>query len=486
MTKTGRRRNDEDRAFESILSDQLLRKSLVQKSFEYFFPIYLHEYMEFESAPFQKEMMQLLEDEKIKFLTFVAFRGSAKSSIVTAGYVLWSLLGLHQKKFIVICSQTEQKAQAHLANIKNQLKHNNLLRKDLGPFEEEKNKFGTATAIIVNRLNAKIMASSTEQSIRGALHNNHRPDLVILDDIETTQSVKTRESRSKTFDWFVGEVIPAGSKKTRYVIVGNLLHEDSVLRRLQKRMESDEMKHVRSAYREYPIVDEKGDPLWPGKYPTKEAIEEEREKTMDEVAWQREFMLKIISTEEQIIKPEWITFYDKHLADGLRGIYIGIDLAVSEKESADCTAIVVGYIYGVGKNMKIYIQKHPYNNRSPFPVHAEHIKNRIATEKLVHHRVKVYIEDVGYQKALIQYFESQKYDVEGVPVGRSDKAARLRLTTPLLKDARVLFPEEGCEELIDQLTGFGKERHDDLADAFSMLVLKAVENNPSHNGILFG
>ncbi|MBP9864075.1 hypothetical protein KJZ71_03375 [Patescibacteria group bacterium] len=486
MEKTKRKTDNEGQMFEDILSDQLLRKSLVQKSLEYFFPIYLHEYMEFENAPFHKEMMRLLQDERIKFLTFVAFRGSAKSSIVTVGYVLWSLLGVQQKKFIVICSQTEQKAQAHLANIKDQLKHNDLLRKDLGPFEEEKNKFGTATAIIVKRLNVKIMASSTEQSIRGALHNNHRPDLVILDDIETTQSVKTREGRNKTFEWLVGEVIPAGSKKTRYVSVGNLLHEDSVLKRLQKRMESGDMKYVRSAYREYPIVDSKGDPLWPGKYPTREDVEEEREKTMDEVAWQREFMLKIISAEEQIIKPEWIAFYDKHPTDKLRGIYIGIDLAVSEKESADCTAIVVGYIYGIGKNMKIYIQSHPYNSRSSFPVHAEYIKDKIAAEKLVHNRVKVYIEDVGYQKALIQYFESQKYDVEGVPVGRSDKAARLRLATPLLKEARVLFPEDGCEELIDQLLGFGKERHDDLADAFSMLVLKAVENNPSHNGIIFG
>ena len=74
-----------------------------------------------------------------------------------------------------------------------------------------------------------------------------------------------------------------------------------------------------------------------------------------------------------------------------------------------------------------------------------------------------------------------------MPTGRNDKAARLRLTTPLLKDARVLFPEDGCEELIDQLLGFGKERHDDLADAFSILVLKIVENNPlTRTGVLLG
>jgi len=41
-----------------------------------------------------------------------------------------------------------------------------------------------------------------------------------------------------------------------------------------------------------------------------------------------------------------------------------------------------------------------------------------------------------------------------------------------------LFPEKGCEELIDQLIGFGKEKHDDLADAFAMLVIKIIVNKP--------
>jgi predicted phage terminase large subunit-like protein len=375
-----------------------------------------------------------------------------------------------------------------LASIKDQLKNNELLRRDLGPFEEERNKFGTATAIIIKRLNVKIMVSSVEQSIRGARHNEHRPDLIIFDDIESTQSVKTREGRDKTYQWLVGEVIPAGSKKTRYVAVGNLLHEDSVLKRLQKRIANGEMNRVRSAYREYPIVDAKGNALWPGKYPTPEDIEEEREKTMDEVAWQREYMLKIIATDEQIVRPEFIKLYDALPTDGLRGIYMGADLAISEKDSADYTAIVTAYLYGIGPNLKIYIQRNPYNKRVPFPEQAEFIKNKLAVEKMYHHRVKIYIEENGYQKALVQFADSGKNDVEGVMTGRLDKAARLRLTTPLLKEGLILFPPDGCEELIDQLLGFGREKHDDLADAFSMLILKIIENNPISNrtGLLIG
>ncbi|MBP7898914.1 hypothetical protein KAZ92_03140 [Candidatus Gracilibacteria bacterium] len=371
-------------------------------------------------------------------------------------------------------------------NIKDQLLHNELLKKDLGPFEEEKNNLGNATALIIKRMNVKIMICSIEQSIRGMRHNEHRPDLIILDDIEDLNSVKTKEGRNKTFDWLTGDIIPAGTRKARIIAIGNLLHEDCVLKRLEKKIENGEMKMMNGIYREYPIVDTKGKPLWAGKYPTPESIEEEREKTMNDIAWHREYLLKIISSDEQIVKPEWIKLYDKFPPDGFRGIYIGVDLAIGEKETNDCTSMVVGYVFGIGKKMKIYIQSNPFNARVPFPEQAEYLASLIAREKITHNRVKVYVEDVGYQRALVQYFDSNKYDIEAVPVGRMSKSLRLQLTTPLLKESRVLFPEEGCEELIEQLLGFGKEKHDDLVDAFSLLVMKVIENNPSDAGIIFG
>ena len=145
------------------------------------------------------------------------------------------------------------------------------------------------------------MICSVEQSIRGMRHNEYRPDLIILDDIDNLDSVKTKESRNKTFDWLTGDIIPAGTNNTRIIAIGNLLHEDCVLKRLEKKIENGELKRMNGIYREYPIVDSKGNPLWPSRYPTPDSIEEEHEKTLDEIAWQREFMLKIISSDEQIV-----------------------------------------------------------------------------------------------------------------------------------------------------------------------------------------
>ncbi|MCX6782804.1 MAG: hypothetical protein NTZ20_02285 [Candidatus Levybacteria bacterium] len=41
-----------------------------------------------------------------------------------------------------------------------------------------------------------------------------------------------------------------------------------------------------------------------------------------------------------------------------------------------------------------------------------------------------------------------------------------------------MFPNnDRAKDLILQLTGFGVEKHDDLADAFSLLILKIIEND---------
>jgi phage terminase large subunit-like protein len=46
----------------------------------------------------------------------------------------------------------------------------------------------------------------------------------------------------------------------------------------------------------------------------------------------------------------------------------------------------------------------------------------------------------------------------------------LALTTAAIKEGLIKFPKKGAEELIAQLIGFGVEKHDDLADAFSLAV----------------
>src|SRR3989344_9665373 len=237
MDKIKNNKNKAEKIFDKILKDKNVRKAIVTKAFEFFFPVYFHKRLEYETPPFHEEIFRILEDQSIGLAVILAFRGSAKSTLISVAYVLWAVFGIQQKKFVILVGQTEQKARSYLMNIRRQLENNELLKKDLGPFDEEKGPWG-ATALTIRKLNAKIMITSVGQSIRGSLHNEHRPELIILDDVEDIESVRNQENRDKLFDWFTGEIIPAGSKETRFIVIGNILHNDGLIRRFQKNIEA--------------------------------------------------------------------------------------------------------------------------------------------------------------------------------------------------------------------------------------------------------
>lgn len=80
------------------------------------------------------------------------------------------------------------------------------------------------------------------------------------------------------------------------------------------------------------------------------------------------------------------------------------------------------------------------------------------------------IENVAYQDAVVQHFDKTSIDVEGVrPLG----------------DKRVFFPHEASDKLIQELVHFGSEKHDDLADAFSLVTLEVMVNKKPERPVVF-
>src|SRR5690606_7657330 len=115
------------------------------------------------------------------FIVITAFRGSAKSTIATMSFPLWAIMGRLQKRYVVIISQTQQQAKSHLQNIKRELENNIILRRDFGAVEEQSDEWG-AYSLFLKKYNARIVALSSEQSIRGTRHGAYRPDLIVCDD----------------------------------------------------------------------------------------------------------------------------------------------------------------------------------------------------------------------------------------------------------------------------------------------------------------
>ena len=471
---------DED-SFDAITKDRLVRQAVARESHAMFFHLYFPHYVRYPIAEFQKDIFRITEDQSNKLACIVAFRGSGKSTLVTFSYSLWATLGIQQKKFVLIICQTQAQARQHMSNLKYELEHNRLLKSDLGPFREDQSTGEWAiSSLVFDNTGARIMIASVDQSIRGIRHHQYRPDLLILDDIQDMQSAKTYESRTKLFDWFTREVIPLGDIGTRTIIVGNLLHDDALVMKLRRMIDRKELK---GTYCWFPFLTVTGECLWPGKFDTREKIEDLRLSVANEMAWRQEYLLEIVSDSSRVIDPNWIRKFKELPKAGtqrFREVCIGVDLAISSSERADKTAMVVGYVYGYGSEMRVYIRPRPLNERLNFPDALERAKATSSAYASGNRKATLYIEDNVYQRALPEMMQKDGYPAIGVTT-QGDKRSRIALISHLIKNGVVLFPETGCEELIAQLTGFGSELHDDLADALSLLISEVSKRNEGYN-----
>lgn len=455
---------EKQKLLENIISNQSVRQSVTFGSHYWFFHTYFSSFVKYKTAPFQQEIFRLTENVDTKTLAIVAFRGSAKSTIMTLSYPIWSILGAPQKKYVLIVCQTQQQAQQTLSNIKAELELNKLLYTDFGGFASKKGEWNSES-LVLDRYNARITVVSVSQSMRGIRHRQYRPDLIICDDIEDMQSAKTKEGRDKLWQFVNSELIPSGDQNTKIVFIGNLVHEDSLMMRIKKAMAK---KRIDGIYKQYPLMKGK-QILWPGKFKDKSSIEKLRKKTASDSDFLREFMLKIIPDGDQVVLPEWIARYDSTLpidTKDLRCAVISVDPAISENQRADKTAIVIFLMYGYHKDIQVKVMPTMVNKRMGMPETIKIIND--LRQSLLLYSPLVLVEDVAYQKSLIQMLETESVNVKGITIGGNDKRSRLSLTSSWIQNGKVLFPDHGSDELIGQIIHFGVEPHDDLVDAFTL------------------
>jgi len=273
---------------DKIGADNKIRRNLVYRSHVWFSLIFLRHHFDYRFAPFQKEMFQLSEDTTHKIIAIMAFRCSGKSTIISLSYVLWAILGKQQKKCVIIISKNQQQVKTLLTNIRYELESNHLLSRDLGPFKvNEQEKWGVLS-IELPLMNACIIAISRGQSIRGIKHGSHRPDLIVIDDIEDSKSVDLNE-RNFVYEWFQNEVLTIGDQNTKIMIVGNLVRADSFMMKIMNNIEDNKINGI---FKAYPLLDNHNRVLWPERFPSPEDIKN-LQKQFTEYVWNKDYLLRL-------------------------------------------------------------------------------------------------------------------------------------------------------------------------------------------------
>jgi len=176
------------------------------------------------------EIFKLIDDPTKQLVAIAAPRGWGKTSVVNLAYPAKKIL-FQEKKFIVPVSCTATQAIMQGENLKRELLTNQRVQYFFGNLRSDsfaKDSWVTASDIMV-------LPRGAGQQVRGILFHGSRPDLFIVDDLEDSEAVKSEEQRKKLKEWFFADLLNSvdkSKKDWKIVVIGTILHEDSLLNNL--------------------------------------------------------------------------------------------------------------------------------------------------------------------------------------------------------------------------------------------------------------
>jgi phage terminase large subunit-like protein len=508
----------------------------------YFAKYYFPKFFEDATPKFHWELAQLARtleksqrDRGFEGCVIAAPRGHAKSTIVTFLVPLYWIC-FKKKRYIVIVSETGDLAESLVSDIRHQLEENERLRADFGDLcginvRPRPQKWTTTDLIAAHQdennrplFMTRVKARSTGGSFRGIRWGDVRPDAVICDDLEKDEHVRTPEQRQKLRDWFFKVVLPAIDPHVGgFVVVGTILHFDSLLNNLLKQATDAE------AIRKKALADGDPDPpellyltrmyraiqdgkaLWPERFSLKWL--DKKRHAMGTLSFNQEYLNHPIDEEARIYRPEWIQWYTANELGydrdkrrwSFRGeeldVYIGVDPAIDEKEQSDYfAACVIGY----ARKANCFVILYTFASRLDFPSQVKMIRKMADTWNPKY----IGIEEVAYQRALPQQLlhEDGKLPIKRLDNGTAAnrKYTRILAASVHFENGRVFMrravgeergePEENGPNrvfwslwpLYEQMMQYPMSAHDDLLDSMEMALQLAkhktrafAEHNPN-------
>ena len=194
----------------------------IKKDFWFFFKNYLPHYSNTKSPKFHKEIITLLEKADSP-LIIGAPRGFSKSTLVSFAYVIWCIL-IEKYKFIIIISATDTLAEDLCDFIRIEFSDNQLILSDFGKLLPQQ---GSGGDFIAHK--TRLLARGKKQALRGFRSREHRPDLIILDDIEKDDEAISPKIVTKTLNIITRGLIPSLTPGGKLIIIGTILRKRSVV-----------------------------------------------------------------------------------------------------------------------------------------------------------------------------------------------------------------------------------------------------------------
>lgn len=423
-------------------------------------------------------------------------RGHAKSTNLTFKGTMHSTL-YGYKHYPIIISDSSEQAEGFLDNIRVEFEENTAILEDFGPLAGSVWR----SNVLVTKTNIKIEAIGSGKKIRGRKHRNWRPDLIILDDVENDENVRTPEQRSKLKNWFDKAVSKSGDDYTDIVYIGTLLHYDSLLAKtltnpayrsikykavIQFSQADDLWQQWESIFTDLANDDREADALAffqahkAAMLEGTQVLWEEKLSYYDlmvmrvsegEASFNSEEQNEPINPDDCLFMEEWFEYYNEaeiNFCDPVFDFFGFIDPSLGKTKRSDFSAIVTlakhrssGYMYVVDADIE---RRHP----------DRIIADVLAKERWLRASFGHGYRKLGAETNQFQWFLKEELAKASAKAGlylpieevqqTSDKVMRIQTLQPDVKNKYIKFNRRH-KRLLEQLTQFPMGAHDDGPDA---------------------
>ena len=441
--------------------------------------------MKYKVKWFHKKM--IAHQCSARYTLTMAPRGIGKSEALDVAYCIALILRDPNITIAVITASLGQ-SKAFVRHIKEYFEEGSVITEIYGNL---KGTTWTNQEFTVKRTAVKKEATVTSGCMTSSkvLISKHF-EVIILDDIVSQENSRTKTQRDAVKEFMSNTVFPLLEKQAPHhaiKAIGTYYHFADYWTTLEA---SERFKgHVLKI----PAI-WKGKSIWEWKLPLKQ-LEIDRIDN-GSIAFNMQYMLENVQGEGGIFKRSNINYLEHYTIEGGKvyallekesgdamtfekrelKIFIGCDLAISEKQSADRTCLSV---IGVDEFGNIFLLE-LFAGRITFQKQMEEIVRLYNKYPNV---IRIGIEQVGYQKSIAQEL-TRLYST--MPLAEikttTDKTTRFNIFAGMFEADKV-YIYKGLKEmqlLLSEMLDFGKEEHDDTIDSFC-IAFETYKQNHANN-----
>lgn len=432
------------------------------------------------SSKIHDPLFEVLDDPSVTRLVIKAPRGCGKTSLVKLGEGAYNIC-YGEIDFCFYVSDTHNFAVEQTEDIKYELTSNGLVKSVFGEFKSgrwSKDSWVTKPTK-ASPYGIMIVPRGSGSQVRGWNFRGLRPNSIIIDDYENSESVRNPDQRRKLLEWLYSDLFESvdTAKWNRIILIGTLLHEDAALEHV---IEDSKFTALELSACTSNFVSN-----WEEKWSTKEIKEEIAAKKQAGLAglFYREKMGVPVPLEEAMFSSDNIRYYNSMEKNDRTLDLSDADLAKDHKldnvvlldpaktaEIYSCYTGLIGCAVDRDKS-RIYVRDVKKLRVLPDEMYYETFEMAKRLNALT----------IGYEHTSLNEFITQPitnymmqrgkiYHLEALEA-RGHKEDRIASLLSYFRNGQIYFNYEVAHPLIEQLLSYPYSREWDLMDAFAYIVI---------------